>query len=52
MVQGIEAKPDSKYIVAYDPKIRRRTTFIIHEGRAISLISGHSFSYEGANDTL
>jgi hypothetical protein len=35
----------SKYISAYDPKIRRRILFLVKNGIAISMLTGYSFKY-------
>lgn len=34
-----------KYITAYDPLIKRRVVFIVKNGWAISLVTGHKFWY-------
>ncbi len=36
-----------KYVYAYDPKIQRRVVHIVKKGSAISLVTGHSFKYNG-----
>lgn len=33
----------SKYISAYDPKMRRRVVFLIHNNIAMSLLTGYTF---------
>jgi hypothetical protein len=35
-----------KYITAFDPIIKERVLFILKDGWAISLITGHKFRYE------
>jgi hypothetical protein len=37
----------AKYIYAYDPIIKRRIAYVVKEGWAISLVSGHRFRYKG-----
>lgn len=36
----------TKYITAYDPKIRKRVLFLVKNGIAISVITGYSFKYK------
>jgi len=42
---SIEQK--KQYISAIDPVIKKRVLFIVIDGWAISLITGHKFKYEG-----
>lgn len=35
------------YIFAYDPKIKKRVTYVVENGVATSLVSGHKFKYKG-----
>ncbi len=34
-----------KYITAYDPIIKRRVVYVVIDGWAISLVTGHKFWY-------
>ncbi|MHB1811398.1 MAG: hypothetical protein ACYCPR_03165 [Thermoplasmataceae archaeon] len=36
-----------KYITAFDPIIKKRVLFIVKNGWAISVITGHKFRYRG-----
>lgn len=38
-------KSENKFVVAYDPKIRRRVLFAIKEGYIVSLVTGHKIKY-------
>lgn len=37
----------ARYIFAYDPTIKRRVTFIVENGWAISMVTGYRFRYHG-----
>jgi len=37
---------EKKYISAIDPIIKERVLFLLKDGWAISLITGHKFKYE------
>ncbi len=39
---------DKKYISAVDPTIRKRVLFIVHNGWAVSVVTGYKFEYKGA----
>lgn len=36
---------EMKFIFAYDPKIKRRVTFVLDGWKAKSLVTGYSFKY-------
>lgn len=36
-----------QYIYAYDPTIGKRVPFIVKDGYAVSMVSGHRFPYNG-----
>jgi hypothetical protein len=37
--------PKSKFIYAFDPKIKRRVAFVVENGYAISLVTKTRFKY-------
>ena len=41
----------AKYIFAYDPKIKKRVTYILEKGFARSLVSGNKFKYKKPKGT-
>ena len=47
MKRGKSKKSKSaKYIFAYDPKIKKRVTYILENGIATSLVTGNKFKYK------
>jgi len=46
MGYGMNIEGRKRYISAIDPIIRRRVLFIVINGWAISLITGHRFKYQ------
>jgi hypothetical protein len=43
-----KSKPkELEYIYAYDPKAGKRVVHTILRGRAVSMVTGHSFKFKG-----
>lgn len=38
---------DKKYISAIDPTLKKRVLFIVHNGWAVSVVTGYKFEYKG-----
>jgi len=36
----------TKYIYAFDPLIKKRVVFVVRNGIAVSLVTGHQFRYK------
>ncbi|MCF7910554.1 hypothetical protein K9L16_02675 [Candidatus Pacearchaeota archaeon] len=45
-VDMAKSSKKTKYIYAYDPKIKRRVVHIVKQGKAISLVTGNKFKYK------